>query len=100
MYVNKVCGLQDESTALIVAARKGDRNTVVRLVKNGANILAEDNVSRPLGNIILHRERSTFLSKPVSAKRLISSGLRMSHLQENKIWNAFPRTQMADELNA
>ena len=73
MYVNKVCGLQDESTALIVAARKGDRNTVVRLVKNGANILAEDNVSRPLGNTILHRERSTLLSAKQFAVHFSSS---------------------------
>lgn len=40
-----VVRLQDKSTALIVAARRGDRKTVERLVESGANILAEDNVS-------------------------------------------------------
>ena len=64
MSTKSVVFLQDESTALIVAARKGDRNTVVRLVKNGANILAEDNVSRPfvVPNATFHRERSAFIS--------------------------------------
>ena len=53
--------LQDNSTALIAAARKGDRKTVERLVESGANILAEDNVSVKYycSHYIVYRQRQS-----------------------------------------